>query len=149
MSDDIKPRRIQLRRTKGWRMPPNTVKVDRTTKWGNPYRAGVHCDHQHAVDCHRYLLTLGRPARTAPYPDQPPINYVLAVTKDIGELRGKNLACWCSLEQPCHADVLLELANGAGALKPKSQVGSLIRTSSGMLGGTSGAPATSPRFDKP
>jgi hypothetical protein len=26
-------------------------------------------------------------------------------------LRGKNLACWCPLDQPCHADVLLELAN--------------------------------------
>jgi hypothetical protein len=29
----------------------------------------------------------------------------------IHELRGKNLACWCPLNQPCHADVLLELAN--------------------------------------
>jgi hypothetical protein len=27
------------------------------------------------------------------------------------ELRGKNLACWCPLDQPCHAEVLLELAN--------------------------------------
>ena len=27
------------------------------------------------------------------------------------ELRGKNLACWCPLDQPCHADVLLEIAN--------------------------------------
>jgi len=26
-------------------------------------------------------------------------------------LRGKNLACWCALDQPCHADVLLEMAN--------------------------------------
>jgi hypothetical protein len=26
-------------------------------------------------------------------------------------LRGKNLACWCPLDQPCHADVLLDLAN--------------------------------------
>lgn len=32
---------------------------------------------------------------------------------DIAELRGKNLACWCPLDQPCHADVLLELANMA------------------------------------
>lgn len=34
------PERIQLRRTKGWRMPPDTVKVDRTTKWGNPFVVG-------------------------------------------------------------------------------------------------------------
>src|SRR5215208_999153 len=31
------PARIQLKRTKGWRMPPNTVKVDRTTRFGNPF----------------------------------------------------------------------------------------------------------------
>ena len=35
------PERIQLKRSKGWRMPPNTVKVDRTTRWGNPYRVGM------------------------------------------------------------------------------------------------------------
>ena len=32
-----KPRRVQLSRQKGWRMPANTVKVDRSTKWGNPF----------------------------------------------------------------------------------------------------------------
>lgn len=36
----VKPVRVQLKRTKGWRMPPNTVKVDRTTKWGNPFVVG-------------------------------------------------------------------------------------------------------------
>ena len=36
-----KPRRVQLSRAKGWRMPPNTVKVDRTTKWGNPFKIGA------------------------------------------------------------------------------------------------------------
>lgn len=30
------------------------------------------------------------------------------------ELRGKDLVCWCPLDQPCHADVLLELANRDG-----------------------------------
>jgi len=67
--------RIQLSRAKGWRMPPNTVKVDRTTKWGNPFRAG----------------------NVGPFGREP--------------LRGKNLACWCELGKPCHADVLLVLAN--------------------------------------
>lgn len=106
------PRRIQLSRKKGWRMPDNTLKVDRTTVWGNPYKAGVHCDHQHAVDCHRFLLTQGRPAKAAPEPDTSPMAYAETVTERIEELRGKNLACWCSLEDPCHADTLLELANG-------------------------------------
>ena len=34
----MRPQRIQLKRTKGWKMPPNTVKVDRSTRWGNPWR---------------------------------------------------------------------------------------------------------------
>lgn len=106
-----RPHRVQLSRKKGWKMPPNTVKVDRTTHWGNPYRAGIHADHQHAVDCHRYLVTLGRPAKTAPWPDSDPLVYASDVRRNIGSLRGKNLACWCSLAQPCHAEVLLELAN--------------------------------------
>lgn len=106
-----RPIRIQLRRTKGWKMPDNTLKVDRSTVWGNPYKAGVHCDHQHAVDCHRFLVTQGRPAKTAPWPDTPPIAYADTVALRIEELRGKNLACWCPLDQPCHADVLLEIAN--------------------------------------
>ena len=32
-------------------------------------------------------------------------------TRHLHELRGKNLACWCKLDEPCHADVLLKLAN--------------------------------------
>ena len=105
------PKRIQLSRKKGWRMPPNTVKVDRSTPWGNPYRAGVHCDHQHAVDCHRFLLTQKKPARSAPWPDSDPMIYCHDILRNIEALRGKDLACWCSLETPCHAEVLLELAN--------------------------------------
>jgi len=34
-----------------------------------------------------------------------------ALLQALPSLRGKNLACWCSLDGPCHADVLLELAN--------------------------------------
>lgn len=30
---------------------------------------------------------------------------------DIAELRGKDLACFCPLDKPCHADVLIEIAN--------------------------------------
>ena len=112
------PHRVQLSRKKGWRMPPNTVKVDRTTKWGNPYRAGVHCDHQHAVDCHRHLVALGRPARSAPWPDCDVSAYLDHARANIAELRGKNLACWCPLTEPCHAEVLLELANAPSLATP-------------------------------
>jgi len=97
------PRRIQLSRRKGWKMPPNTVKVDRSTKWGNLYHVGMYKDFTaaDAVDSFRFRLTdnLHVDARR--------------INADIGELRGKNLACWCPLDQPCHADVLLELANRA------------------------------------
>ena len=107
----ITPVRVQLSRTKGWRMPPNTVKVDRTTMWGNPYRAGIHCDQQHAVDCHRQLVMLGVPAKSAPYTERDVMAYASAVFVCLPEIAGKNLACWCKLGDPCHADTLLEIAN--------------------------------------
>jgi hypothetical protein len=85
------PERIQLKRTKGWKLPPNTVKVDRTTRWGNPYKIGTCLipDAQAAVEAFEANLPLG----------------------DFFQLRGKNLACWCKPGTPCHADVLLRVAN--------------------------------------
>ena len=92
------PERIQLRRTKGWKMPPNTVKVDRTTHWGNwaAWRAGVRHGRV-AADLFRVWVE----------------NDASEAWKGRAriDLRGKNLACWCPPDQPCHADVLLELAN--------------------------------------
>lgn len=91
------PERVQRKRTKGWKMPPNTIYVGRPTMWGN----------------------------YAPIDDRENRAYTVAwfrkwVAEDASwawkgrariELRGKNLACWCRSDQPCHADVLLELAN--------------------------------------
>ena len=79
-------------------MPPNTVKVDRSTKWGNPFS---QLTPEGNVELFRTWLTgsmLSAQNRRA----------------EIEELRGKNLACWCGPDQPCHADVLLDLANGGG-----------------------------------
>jgi hypothetical protein len=104
------PERIQRKRTKGWRMPPGTVPVDRSTMWGNPFivspkvrpgsKSGVMyiCvpTIEDAVECYREMILKHRPDLLA----------------RIGELRGKDLACWCKLGSPCHADVLLEIANG-------------------------------------
>ena len=114
----MKPSRFQLKRTKGWRMPSNTVKVDRTTKWGNPFRIGSKLmplsgknqgkefivTHAIAVKMHR-TLALGKGKASQEF---------RALVRR--ELRGKNLACWCPLPKPgkpdiCHADVLLEIAN--------------------------------------
>lgn len=83
------PTRVQLSRKKGWRLPPNTAKVSRPSKWGNPFVVGKHGS---ADDCVRRFR-----------------NYIRGI--GCQELRGLNLACWCALDQPCHADVLLELAN--------------------------------------
>ncbi|UZW55519.1 DUF4326 domain-containing protein [Sphingobium sp. JS3065] len=91
-----KPARVQLSRAKGWRMPPDTVKVDRSTKWGNPYPVDAKRTAPMAVAAFR-LHILACPA-----------------LREMAsrELRGKNLACWCQPGEPCHADVLLEIANG-------------------------------------
>jgi hypothetical protein len=86
------PVRVQLSRKRGWKMPANTVKVDRTTKWGNPYAPSQEMSVENCVAEFR------RMARGVRY-------------YDLSELRGKNLACWCKPGEPCHADVLLELAN--------------------------------------
>jgi len=90
------PVRIQLKRTKGWRIPPDTVKVDRSTKWGNPFNVTKHHDAAEVVREFRSWV-IGLLTNGTGYP--------------LAELRGKNLACWCKPGEPCHADVLLELAN--------------------------------------
>jgi len=104
----MKPHRIQRKRTKGWRMPPNTVYVGRPTGWGNPFvpasafeSEGVKIPEITATSAvHLYRERLEGMIETYPH-----------VRKAVNDLRGKNLACWCPLDQPCHADVLLELAN--------------------------------------
>lgn len=105
------PCRVQLRRAKGWRMPVNTVKVDRTTHWGNPFVVGTHGTQARCVELFTRLLqgylciSLGAEladAQTA---------YLEHAQKHLHELKGKNLACWCALDKPCHADLLLAAAN--------------------------------------
>ena len=88
------PTRVQRRRAKGWRMPANTIYVGRPTKWGNNFVVGKNGTALAAV--HHYRKHMAAAA-------------VKALAQR--ELRGKNLACFCRLDQPCHADVLLEIAN--------------------------------------
>jgi Domain of unknown function (DUF4326) len=89
------PARIQLKRTRGWRMPPNTVKVDRTTRFGNPFPMTAARSRNDAIAAFADYLK----QRLA---DEPAF---------LEPLRGKNLACWCPLNESCHADLLLETAN--------------------------------------
>ena len=102
-----KPVRIQLSRRKGWRMPPNTMKVDRTTKWGNPFVVGKHGTRAECVEYFGYMLN-GYICLTEGDPDEQ-IAYRKMVIRDRAELKGKNLACWCPLNAPCHADLLLQV----------------------------------------
>jgi len=94
------PTRIQLRRTKGWRKPEGAIVVSRPTKWGNPWRVDSSTPPSVAVARFRSAVEQGYGNRNVPLPSE-----IRA------ELRGHDLACWCPLDQPCHADVLLELAN--------------------------------------
>ena len=96
------PERIQRKRTKGWRKP-NTVSVTRPGKWGNPYDADKY-GYEGALEKYREGI-LGQDLLSKRGRE------LARVGKDLSELRGKNLACYCPLDQPCHADVLLELAN--------------------------------------
>lgn len=133
------PDRITLTRAKGWRLPENTAKVDRSTCYGNPWGVGnpgrlklrmmpsdylvqLPIDQASAVNAYRLWLT-EKPAWWM----LPPVdNFTTpgwaalwsclnfqqqAILSRLPWLRGKNLACWCKPGQPCHADVLLEIAN--------------------------------------
>ncbi len=102
------PRRIQLSRAKGWRKPPDTVLVSRPSRFGNPWTVAraraagfTGSDATVAALCATWF---DRGMRNR-IPICEPIIAALPA------LRGKHLACWCRLDQPCHADTLLDLAN--------------------------------------
>lgn len=108
----MNPKRIQRKRVRGWRMPAGAVYVGRPTKWGNPYR----------LSDYRFVTHDGRPKRDAlaarEMAERDFEMWLETTTEGLAvraaarrELRGKRLACWCPLGQPCHADVLLEIAN--------------------------------------
>jgi hypothetical protein len=109
------PKRVQLQRGTGWRMPPNTRKVDRSTVFGNPFDS-VKYGVDDAVNLHRAWLTgaFTDEQIEARYPSLVAKHLIARrrrVLASLHELRGKNLACWCSPSQSCHADLLLELIN--------------------------------------
>lgn len=137
-----KPKRIQRRRTKGWRMPEGAVYVGRPTKWGNPFdfRRSEYCwaalsfgcradrvgRQEASVRAFRDWIDPPHGRRTLKMEQQPKLandrgEVALGPLIKAGEapsrediraaLRGKNLACFCKPGAPCHADVLLEVAN--------------------------------------
>lgn len=111
------PKRIQRKRTKGWRLPPDAVIVTRPTKWGNPFHIGGKLGD-----------VPWKVVRVAGLTDQP-VDTIISrgmasrlyrvwlrekLEDDpffLNPLMGRDLACWCSSTEPCHADILLEFAN--------------------------------------
>ncbi len=91
-----KPHRLQLSRRKGFRLAKGVIVVARPTKWGNPHKPGKLARAETIAKYRRDLIA-GK----------------LKVSIDDArrELKSYNLACWCSLDGPCHADVLIEFAN--------------------------------------
>jgi len=98
----MNPVRIQRKRSKGWRMPENTIYVGRGSKWGNDARIGFLDTHLGYILTHEQAVEAFK-AFMQRHP------YLIDDAKK--ELKGKNLACWCGKDSPCHADVLLKLAN--------------------------------------
>lgn len=110
-------------------MPPNTVKVDRSTYYGNPFVVGQPSgifEGETLIESLTLADSLNffeRLCRGMVSPEMHPhaqlwlkrikARYLAAHPQEIlrMELRGKHLACWCPLDQPCHADVLLRVAN--------------------------------------
>ncbi len=134
------PDRIQLRRTKGWRKPDGAIVVSRPTRWGNPWKPGqpggfwlpdwpvsnsriaCHLGAADAVDLYRRVIEQGPDPVNSLLPSECSQHgrrrlrdglrsHAARIRRDLPELRGRNLCCWCALDQPCHADVLLEMAN--------------------------------------
>jgi hypothetical protein len=105
------PIRIRLSRSKGWKLPPDAVSVARGPgrRWGNPFVIGeagpldrMPVDRLGATHFFACLFNDAELRLAAGYPTVQEIRQAL---------RGRDLACWCPLDQPCHADVLLQIAN--------------------------------------
>lgn len=79
------------------------VRVDRVTRWGNPHRIGwcKRCNTEHdrgqAIAAYRHDL------------DHDGLRVTLDQIRE--SLAGRDLACWCKPDEPCHADLLIAAAN--------------------------------------
>ena len=122
-----KPKRVQRKRSKGFKLPENTKCVNRGTKWGNPfkltpdghilyYKTGklIGSPWCYLNDLDKYtietVVDLYKDWVTGNF-EYKDIEKVLPPVPDPSELKGKNLACFCPEGSSCHGDVLLKLAN--------------------------------------
>lgn len=100
--------RIQRKRTRGWRAPAGVVNVTRPSDWSNPFSVGP-----------TVLFDDGKTLRRVEITRHLAVDLFAAWVAQLGwedqirrELAGRDLMCWCALDQECHADVLLAIANG-------------------------------------
>ncbi len=117
-------KRVQLSRKPGWRMPANTVKVARPSRWGNPFTIEMWGREQ-AITLFRHTMAGGwSPDWVQEMSDDDAalvyrlmhefrarLGSIFPVDAARAELRGRNVACWCKADDSCHGDVLLEVAN--------------------------------------
>ncbi|MEC4591582.1 DUF4326 domain-containing protein [Nitrospirillum amazonense] len=129
-------RRITRSRAKGWRMPPDAIYVGRGSRWGNPFKGAALAQMaapffgQRADDpARRNHALAGLYANwLAGWPSGVPVLLSVLLPSDLPappaaeeirrELGGKDLACWCPPGSPCHADVLLAIANAESDTPP-------------------------------
>jgi len=112
------PKRLQRKRAKGWRKPRNSVIVDRTSRWGNPFIPGEPVPRdtrldvlmEAGIESIHELLTIGECLRLY----RAHIESMIRRNPkqfNLDELRGKDILCFCPEGAACHGDVLMELAN--------------------------------------
>jgi hypothetical protein len=125
----VTPQRIQRKRTKGWQMPDGAIYVGRPTIYGNPFTVtkvgSCHVSpllasqwrndpHWHTIwpdDAHWCFKTKADAASRAVELYRYTLNAFEPDADFWQGIKGHDLACWCPLDQPCHADILLEIAN--------------------------------------
>jgi len=122
----VRPIRVQRKRTKGWKAPlcgcgcGETARyVGRGSEWGNPWKVGAELDTTTwTFDENADGMTTTAQCRQLTITPTPAVALYRAATEEHDGawevehyLQGHDLMCWCSLDQPCHADVLLDLAN--------------------------------------
>lgn len=121
----MEPIRIQRKRTKGWKMPDNTVSVTRPGNFGNPFKIGHNYKwggfsrtgidtlmiYMEAFVKDKRFISIETIEQSIEWYKIYLDKYPELVEKIKRELKGKNLACFCPLDKPCHADVLLKIAN--------------------------------------
>lgn len=123
----MSPQRIQRKRTRGWRMPEGAIYVGRPSKWGNIFKLGDHYmwmryselpfpvstsrdpgEYDHGIT----VVTCESAAQAVEWFSAYMRQYPTLRFEARVDLVDSDLCCWCPLDQPCHADVLLEIANG-------------------------------------